>query len=182
MYKPLFLILLIFATYLIFQPRIPNFLFKPARLNYFDKLIVNTTNKNHLDPQLYWETREFYYPGVFYVFEDGLTQDHIKSFSSQNQITIRDTNSFPILVYNSAKWSSYEALVTTDKIEELVEIKGSNLVYEDKQSKIYKDDNKTYIYFTKPYDELKVTNGFIYTKDKILKNYNYWFGVSVVTE
>lgn len=183
MRNPWFLTLLIFVTFLLFQPRIPNLLSKNLRQNYFGHFIDNTTQANHLDPQTYWETREFYYPGVFYVFEDGLSSAHVEDFSQKTKIKLkRDLDSFPILVYDSPVWSSYEALVNTDKIEEIVSVVGDNLIYQDDETTIYKDGNTTYVYFIKQYDELKITNGFIYTKDKILKNYNYWFGVSVVTE
>ncbi|PIV08470.1 hypothetical protein COW38_01900 [Candidatus Collierbacteria bacterium CG17_big_fil_post_rev_8_21_14_2_50_45_7] len=178
---PLLVTLTIAICYLLFQPRIINYLLPTARTNYLDQLLQQTKSTKHLDPQKYWETREFYYPGVFYVFQDGLSIDNITDFVHQTGINLKLKGDFPILVYKSPKWSSYESLVNTNQLADLVDLPSSTPIYQDSQTIIYQIDNKVLIFFIKPYDELKVTNGFIYTKEAILKDYYYWFGVSVIT-
>ena len=174
-------LIIIIICFFSFQPRTLNYLFPSMRTSYLQQLINDTSSLGHLNPQMYWKTREFYYPGVFYVFQDGLGDNNFDNFTKQTGLSPQRLGSFPILVYNSSKWQSYEALVNTDKLEDLVKLPTSSPVYSDKETKIYVEGNKTYFFFIKSYDELKITNGFIYTKDQILKNYRYWFGVSVVT-
>lgn len=178
---PLLVFIIIVISFFSFQPRTLNYLFPSVRASYLGQLLTDTTNSSHLNPQKYWETREFYYPGVFYVFQDGLSSANIDDFSKATGIAPVQPGSFPILVYNSPKWHSYEALVNTDDLSLIVKLPSSNPVYSDAETKIYVEGDKTFFFFIKSYDELKVTNGFIYTKDQILKNYHYWFGVSVVT-
>ncbi len=178
---PVLVLIIVIISYISFQPRTLNYLFAPMRNYDMQNLIKKTSLKKHLDPQKYWETREFYYPGVFYVYQDGLTNANIDSFTKLTGIAPLQVGSFPILVYNSSKWQSYEALVNTDKIEDVVKLPSSTPIYSDSETKIYAEGDKTYFFFIKSYEELKVTNGFIYTKDEILKNYHYWFGMSVVT-
>lgn len=179
---PLIVTALILACFIIFQPRIPNYLSASSRMSSLNHLLTATSESNHLDPQKYWETREFYYPGVFYVFQDGLTQAHFDQFSKNTRITLKTESTFPILYYNSPKWQSYEALVSTNNLVDLTTLPLEQPLYQDSETKIYQVDGKTIIYFIKNYDELKITNGFIYTKEAILKKYLYWFGVSVITK
>ena len=179
---PLTMLIVILLTYFIFQPRLLNYVFPSARSASVSHMLDSAKNQNHLDSQLYWETREFYYPGVFYVYRDGLEDKHIAGFTKDTGLNLQTEGTFPILVYKSNKWMSYESLVNTSDLGKLVDVVGSTVLYEDKETKILKDGDRTYIYFIKNYDELKTTNGFIYTKEEILKDYRYWFGVSVVTK
>lgn len=178
---PLILASLIIVMFLTFQPRSLNYLSPHARTSYLNHFLNQTISTHYLDPQKYWETREFYFPGVFYVFQDGLTDQSIHNFSVQTGLALSPVESFPILIYQSPKWHSYESLVNTNQLSDLINLPNLTPLYQDSQTKIYQDGNLTYFFFIKPYDELKTTNGFIYTKEHILQDYQYWFGVSVVT-
>jgi|GEM_PF-2645521 len=178
----LILATLVFALFFMFEPRLPNYFSSHARAIILNSLISKTQANRSLNPQQYWETREFYYPGVFYVFKDGLTDQNIADFESQTMLNLKRANTFPILVYSSTKLHSYESLVNTNQLLDLVNLPDATLLYEDGETKIMKNNGLTYIFFIKPYSELMVTNGFIYTKEEILKNYQFWFGVSVITE
>ncbi len=178
---PLILAILIFLLFVAFSPRLPNYLFPSIRSQYLGRLLSSTKANSHLDSQKYWETREFYYPGVFYVYNDGLNDNNLKDFTQKTGLELKTDGTFPIFVYSSPKWHSYEALVNSNVLSDLVSLPQSLPIYQDSETQIYQLEGKTLIYFIKSYDELKTTNGFIYTNNEKLRDYRYWFGVSVIT-
>jgi hypothetical protein len=167
---------------LVFQPRLPNYFIPQVRSLYLNHFLDKTVANSHLSPQDYWQTREFYYPGVFYVYQDGLEPNHIEQFTTTTALRLHTQGTFPILFYDSPKWQSYESLVNTSELADLVDLPDYPILYSDSETKIYRTGDQTIFFFIKSYSELKITNGFIYTKEQILKDYRYWFGVSVVTE
>ncbi|EKD94133.1 MAG: hypothetical protein ACD_27C00032G0011 [uncultured bacterium] len=178
---PAFLGIFLIAAYLVISPRFSHLLFPFARQSSLDRLISQTQATRHLDAQKFWETREFYYPGVLYVYQDGLSERELSDFQTKSGLKLKSAPALPILTYDSPKWQSYEALVNTNVLSDYLNLPSSAPVYRDDETQIYLESDKTYIFFLKSYPELRVTNGFVYRSEEVLSQYNYWLGVSVIT-
>lgn len=178
---PLFISLLISILFIFFQPRLRNYLFPAFRTAYLEQLIQSTKADFKLDAQRFWQTREFYYPGVFYVAGDGLAESHLRNLEKTTGLTLPSGDQYSILVYDSPKWQSYEALVDADSLQDVITLPDLPPIYEDGETHIYQQGDTTYIYFLKSYDELRTTNGFVYRDETNLSRYRAWFGVSKIT-
>lgn len=176
-------LIIISLCFVFFTPKVTSSLFPFRRDMVFNSFLQNTRKTNVIDPQKYWEFREFYSPGYFDVSTKGIDLQKINT-------TLRELNASPtnISVYfskfNSRHLVSLEGLTKNSFLSEVFNKNKTDIkkvLFENSTSIIYKNNqNQTYVIFILPISEMEKANGFFdyNSKDKdLLKDMN-WFNIA----
>ncbi len=166
------LFVLLLAVFLITEPKISSYLFPLKRHETWNTFINQVKKTNYIDPQKFWEFREFYYPGYFTFAKNGLPITQMnKFFTSANIILKSNVSPFPFLMYQAdKKLTSLETLVAEDKLDQLIDrfsFQNISVIYSSPTSLIYtRDKNNAVIIFVETENEMLRANGFFDFREK----------------
>lgn len=183
-YKLYFLFLLIIViTWVTLTPALSNTLFPPIRQQKLSNFITTLKQTQKLDPQTYWQFREFYTPGTS-TFSNTyqISPEQIPNDVSQVLNPLKDQASIsPFLVFNSSRIHSLDAL--TAKSLDLLTYTNSSTQYLVKTPHLLlsEDEQNYYLVSLLPTTEMKKANGFFQddTNSPYFDN-KYWLDVAVI--
>lgn len=176
----LIVITIIFA---LFTPRISSSLFPFKRAMVFNQFVRQTKQNNLIDPQKFWEFREFYSPGYFEFSDKGVGPDKLATALRELEVLPQGIDLY-FSVFNSRHLVSVEGLTEKTSLNEVLnknELDIQSVMFEDSRSIIYKSiKSKTYIVFILPISEMRKANGFFEYdgKDKKLLKDKNWFSIT----
>lgn len=183
------LLIIIIVSFLIFTPKVASMLFPLKRQMILQTFISSTKQSNKIDPQKFWEFREFYSPGYFNFNRNGLTNTQIKTEESKTGILVNMKYVSRIfLTFTSPHLNSFEALVTTAKLSDVIDtamLGSKETIFSNNSTLIYKDsEERTHIIFLKPLSEMQRANGFFNYNDtdKSLVEGKNWLEVTILDE
>lgn len=147
-----------------------------------EKLVKNKT----VDPQTYWEFREFYSPGVFTINNEGIQDASVKSFYAALPEGFQSQPELSFSQFKSPLLTSIDGLTSQTSIKEIVnheEVSTTNIVTQSNTLLLYKINNNKYLLillFTP--EQMKKTNGFWnYQKDMNAINNRNWISTSIIS-
>lgn len=183
------LLVIIVISFLILTPKVASMLFPQKRQMVLQSFISSTKQTNKIDPQKFWEFREFYSPGYFTFNRNGLTNTQIKTVENKTGISVDMNNVSRIfLSFTSPHLNSYEALVSAVKLSDVVNVQtlgSKETIFSNNNTLIYKDSTKrTHIIFLKPLSEMERANGFFNYNDtdKSIVQGKNWLEVTTLDE
>ena len=181
----IFVTILIVSLFIVLSPKMSNIVFPQKRQATLNSFIENVKTKGTIDPQAYWEFREFYSPGFFTFSRDGISV--FLSKRAKNTIGLTYKIEAIDLVYSffsSQRLQSLDMLTKQSSLSGLIDGKqfqNGKLIFLNKNSLIYQKDDKTIkIVFLLTNEEMKKANGFFDYKDKdkkITEGEN-WFNIT----
>lgn len=179
----IFLLILVLFLFTLLSPKISSFLYPFKRGFLLDSFLSDTQAHKTIDPQKFWQFRDFYYPGIINFDKRGLR--NLDSFSLVEDSPINlGKQTAPFLHYSSKLIESYEMLVTnaTSPMFSLNTTKNWNILYQNVDEMIISNDKEILIVFVKPASEMVKANGFFDYKDKdkkLLENKS-WYVVTKI--
>lgn len=145
-------------------------------------LIAKSNTSKSISPQLFWETKEFCYPGDFKYQHDGFTKSQI-DIVGHDISSIFPKSAIPFLIFESKRWFSIEALVDSPQLTNMTQSVGLEVVFKSKNEEIYKmSKDRYYILFVKPISEMKSANAYydFNGHDKKFVEGKYWLSLSEI--
>lgn len=182
----LILFILIVASFCFLSPKISAQLFtfkRQATLSGF----VNNSKANGINPQGYWEFREFYSPGYFIFSRDGIDKTKLSQAKEKIGVKYNEKNiDLTFLVFSSPLTSSLDMLTKQTDLNSLIskqQLPKENIIFMNANALIYKENPKTIkVIFLINNAEMKKANGFFdYTdKDKQITEGENWFNITSI--
>lgn len=173
------LLLAVVGLFTFLSPHLSGVLYPFIRSSRWDTFVSDAVSHKHINPQKYWELREFYDGGSFVFNIDGLHDNSATSFLKNESVEVKSVYVDRILLYRtSPRTKSIDAIVTASKAAELFEITsdGKKLLQEKNEYIIGRQDNNFVVTFLKPIAEMKKANGFVnYIDYKEYLADKYWF-------
>lgn len=186
---PLLLFVVILISFVIFTPKVSSSLFPQKREVILQNFITETRKEGKINPQAYWEFREFYSPGFFKFSRAGLNKTTLSTLFKNWNISLQPTSTlFPFLLFTSPHLISVDNLTTNKTLAEIVDIKNIptvQILFQNKDSLIFQsNDNIINIIFILSGNDMKMANGFFEynDKDKKLTEGKNWFNVTQITK
>jgi len=182
------LLIIIVVSFVILSPKISSMLFPQKREMVLQTFISSIKQNNSIDAQKFWEFREFYSPGYFTFDRNGLNNTQIKTVENKTGIFVNMQHVSRIfLTFTSPHLNSYEALVTTTKLSDVVNSQalGPKTIFSNSNTLMYKDSQGlTHVIFLKPLSEMERANGFFnYTDtDKSIVAGKNWLEVTTLDQ
>lgn len=138
-----------------------------------------------VEPQQFWEIREFYGKGDILFSKDSLDKDKVRSALHNIGISLKDPAAKPFMLYVSPRWITIDSFVSSTDIIKLVDLQDQKIT-KGTTTNIYIDDQdnkKIVLLFVKPISELEKANGYFDYKqwDKELLKDKYWLSASVIS-
>jgi hypothetical protein len=185
-YLPSIIVLIIvLSLFFVLPPKIQSQLSPSQSQKLLITFIDQTKQNQKVDPQQFWQTREFYSPGSAFLQKEGLPQQQTKDILSTAGIrTNPQVTLHSFLLFQSPKWQSLETFVTKETIPDLITINNANYskIIDTPALQLYENDNSYKLIFIKPIKEMITANGFFDYKEKdmaLLKD-KYWMTVNVI--
>ena len=181
-------IFLLFILWLLLQPKISSRipLLKFKKDHRLEQFIGNSEKNQTIDPQKYWELREFYSPGYFVFKRGGLKKEEITEKLEEVNVPITAENlTFSFLTFNSPKWNSLEALVEKSSLHDYVKedkLIGKEILVNNERLLIYNEGPVIKIIFLLPMDPMENANGFFDYREvdhQLVKN-KYWLNLTKI--
>jgi hypothetical protein len=149
----------------------------------WNNFLTQVQKDKKIDPQKYWEFREFYSPGYF---TDNKTASSDQVNTALTTYGVLTSNNFSTLLSFQAPLSeSIDTLTTETTFKNLVKTPSTtSILFQNDNSLIYKsDDHHVIITFLLPLSEMKKANGFFDygEKDKKLVEGKNWFSILRIT-
>lgn len=158
------------------------------RHTVLQKFLRESQAKKTVDPQSFWQFREFYSPGHFEFSKTGFKKDALEAARTTIDMPIQKDIGTPFLVYHSPYLGSIDSLVTDHSLHTLVdekELKNIHILLKTDTTLIYEDsDNSVKMIFIKPLSEMEKANGFFDYKgsDMNIVNGKYWLNMTAIQE
>lgn len=176
--------LIISLCFIIFVPKISSKIFVQKRELAVNNLISSIQTERKINPQAYWEFREFYSPGHFDFSKSGIEKEKIEKMYKEIGITPKGVNYY-FLVFNSDNLKSLDGLTTKPALINLLgreKLNINKVLFEDKDSIVYKDElDHLYIIYVLPTSEMLTANGFFEYNNKndiALMKGKYWVNIT----
>lgn len=175
--------LIILISFFLFVPKISSSLFPFKRHMLWDTFLTQVQKDRKIDPQKYWEFREFYSPGYF---TDNKTASTDEITNALKKYGIKGDRTFTtLLVFHAKNAESIDTLTTMTKFDAIIApLPHNNILFKNNDSLIYKpDETHVVITFLKPLSEMEKANGFFdyREKDKELVKGKMWFNITKLT-
>lgn len=171
----------IIILFVFFQPKVSSLLFSLKRQIVLQTFLHEVMSQGSIDPQKYWEFREFYSPGSFILNKQGMITK--ESTALEQTVGITQKDGIPVLDFHSGKIMSIDILTTNPVLVDMLHISQKQpIIFQTKNQKIYQQSQQLFIVFALPISEMKKANGFFdYTGDdkKLLQN-KYWVNITSV--
>ncbi len=171
------------VSFLLFTPRVASSIFPFKRAMVFDGFLKNTRQVNSIDPQKYWEFREFYSPGYFDFSDKGIDATKVSNALQKLNISPQDISIY-FAKFNSKHLISLDGLTKDRALSEVFDKSKAGIkevLFENSNSIIYKNNqDQTFVVFLLPISEMKKANGFFdyENKDKNLLKDKNWFDIT----
>ena len=174
---------IIVLTFAFFTPKVSSSLFPFKRDMVFNNFLNSTKNENTIDPQKFWEFREFYSPGYFTFSKSGITKSLTKNAAKEIGINYDEKTVNLTFLFFSSQWLNSLDMLTqqTDlnKIINLGKIPQNNIIFMGKNCLIYKSNpNIIKIVFLLSNDNMQKVSGLSdYEDSKMIRGKN-WLNVT----
>ncbi len=178
--KPMHFMLLgsiLILLFIFLQPKVASIILpqnSQTRLNTFLEIIEK---EQKVDPQRYWEFREFYSPGSFDYSKNGLSID-----TASLPISLFEDDSV-ILSFRSPRLVSYDILSTHSSLQDYTaSLSAKDILLSTNNEILMSDESTTLILFLKDVEQMKKANGFLdYNgRDKNLVGNKKWLNVTMI--
>lgn len=174
----------IVALFLTLSPKISIKIFQSIKKNKFNQFNQYLLKTKDFNPQIFWQSREFFCPGYFNFDKNGLTNinfDKFNFFKKKHQI-------LTFARYSCSYFESFESLTKENQLENLVDInlikKNYQLLAENKEFLYFYDgiNKKYYLIFLVNNKKMQRAVGFFdyKEKDKNITNDKYWLSFSII--
>ena len=171
------------GLFLILTPKISARIAPFVSHSRVTEFLQDSKQTNRINPQLYWQTREFYSPGHFFFAKTGIEYSHVQEAVRKIGVPINDTKISTFLLFKSEKTNSIDALTTAKSLADIVpKLPAGEIVLNTNNEKIISDGNALYIFFLKPQDEMKTANRFYDYREmdvELLKD-KQWFNATKI--
>lgn len=175
----------IILCFLFFVPKVASALFPFKRQMLLHNFMGVVQKEKTVDPQTFWEFREFYSPGYYTVNKTGLSQNQIQIAEKSIGIFLtKQPNTNIFLSFTSPHLHSMEALVTTSSLGNVVNdqtIEKAKVLLAGNNETVFTDaKGDTYILFLKPVSDMQTANGYFDYKDvdKNIVQGKYWLDIT----
>jgi hypothetical protein len=183
------LLVFIVVLFIVLSPKVSSLLIPYKNEVLLNEFIQSTKAAGEINPQAYWQFREFYSPGHFMFARAGITTSLIENATGkigikydQKKIDLTD------LLFSSQRLSSLDMLTKQSSLSAIFDkkqFKIGQVIFMSKHSLIYQEDAKTIkIVFLLPNNDMKMANGFFDDTDidkKITEGEN-WFNITSITK
>lgn len=183
--------IVILILFVFFQPKIASHFFPQKRAVLLKTFLADVEKNKQIDPQTYWEFREFYSPGTFDFSVEGLNKELLINAIIDEKINPNKKNIDRIFLhYRSPLLVSYDMLTTNEFLKDVVipSRTRKEILFQNPSTIIYRDvsdqQNKIHIIFIKSLDEMKTANGFFDYRDidkELVKDKN-WVNVTTIQQ
>jgi len=177
--------LLIILLFAILSPKISSMIFPQKRQAILNDFINKTKLEGMINPQQYWQFREFYSPGYFTFSRTGITKSVSENVTNEigikyNQKEINLTDLF----FSSQRLTSLDMLTKQSTLNQLIdekEFQKGKIIFMSRNSLIYQKNPETIqIVFLLSNVDMQKANGFFdyKDKDKQLTEGGNWFNIT----
>lgn len=185
-----FLILtgIILASFLLFVPKVSSSLFPFKRQMIWNNFLSETTSQRKIDPQKYWEFREFYSPGYFTFSREGFKENQINQTLNDINIPIEEKSiERNFLIFNSPRIISIDSLTKLNDLNKIIDfnkLHNKKILFRNSDSIIYLENEKqAKIIFLLNSEDMKKANGFFDVNSandqRIIEN-KYWINITSI--
>ncbi|MEO6509129.1 MAG: hypothetical protein ABIO02_04185 [Patescibacteria group bacterium] len=181
-----YLILVLAFCLVVFYPRFSSTLFSFKREQSWSQYEQQIKQTKKMDPQAYWKFREFYNNGNFTYKPEGFDEKTVNAILKRMEVPVyADQINKTFLIYNSDKFTSIDALVTSQFLNQIIDPKNVQLVTYNSGDNyfILKNSNKYVLVFILPVSEMQKANGYIeYREPSVQKELEgkYWLNISEI--
>lgn len=180
------LFFIITGLFVLLTPKISSRLFPFVRQARWNSFITQTLSEGNINPQKFWEFREFYSPGYYTFDRNGL--DKLTLSKAQNIINIPLNIQYIdrfFITFTSPQLTSIEALTTANNLSKVVNLNSLNknfILLSKKNQIIYKNKQTVYLFFLKTNKEMKTANGFFdyNNQDKNIIKGKCWLDITMI--
>lgn len=168
-------------SFVLLEPKVSALIFPLKRQLVFQNFIKGVKRNGKIDPQEYWQFREFYSPGYFLFNRNGLSAKDIGNF--EQNAGVEKGKLIPFLLFTSTHLKSIDALTTDNVFFKNLKIpSGSEIIFQTSGQQIYKNNGRYTILFELRVSDMKRANGFFdYTgTDKKLVEGKYWVNITLI--
>jgi len=182
---PLSIILLIVFCFFILQPTVQTLMLPKFRTYLVNRLLINIITNKHIDPQMFWRTREFASQGSFHYEHDGFAPHETGKLTKEFGINSQQ-NPYLFLKYTSDDWPSVEGLTQAQTLDGIFSTakKQNKLIVLHNQHELvyYENPRQLRIVFVKSIEDMKKANGFLDYNgyDKELVKDRFWLCASII--
>ncbi len=177
------ILLIVSLCFILLVPKVSSRVFPQKREQILNNFISQTVKEGKIDPQKYWEFREFYSPGYFDFSEKGIDMSDLKDELSDLSRSA-DMIDLYFLGFHSKNLISLDGLTeeaSLNKVFDNRKLSVKEVLFENHNAIIYKDTNgQIYIVFLLPISEMKKANGFFDYNKKELKflDKKHWYNIT----
>jgi hypothetical protein len=179
------LTLIIIGLFVVLSPKVSSLLFPIKRQAILNDFISKTKLAGRIDPQSYWQFREFYSPGYFTFSRTGIEKSLLDKAKKEINISYDEKGIDLFPLFFSSRWlNSLDMLTKQKDLNSLIsemQIQNNKIIFMSNNSIIYKDGQNTIkIVFLLSNNDMQTANGFFdyKEKDKIITQNENWFNVT----
>jgi hypothetical protein len=179
------LVVFIVTLFFILSPKVSSLLFPIKRQTVLNEFISKTKATGVINPQDYWQFREFYSPGYFTFSRTGIPESLVVTASTKIEVTYNQKAiDLTDLYFSSQKLNSLDMLTKQSSLSNIVDQKqfqNDKLIFMNSNSAIYQEGSKTIkIVFLLTNADMQKANGFFdYTdKDKQITEGENWLNIT----
>lgn len=149
----------VLGLFVLLQPKVSSLIFPQKRAAIRAEFIQRVVADQYINPQVFWQFREFYSPGSF-TFDPKYSEvaGVLKFTYPFRQSKIE------LLKFHSPYLDSYDAIIQKNLAEQYLQEaiqQPKQILFQDLRSIIYLDQSdEMRIIFVKPIEEMMQTNGF----------------------
>lgn len=178
--------IIILTAFLLFTPKIAAKLFPFKRQAVYNNFLKTVQTDKKVNPQTFWEFREFYSPGYFTLSKAGLPMSETQKAERLIGIPLKPgAIELPFAFFQSEKTVSLDALSNKAMLSQVAANPNpGNIIFSNNSSLIYQEGGKTIkIIFIKPESEMKKAVGFFEYNDvdKKITQGKYWLNITTIT-
>ena len=168
------LVLLLVAGILLI-PKVSARLLPYNRSNEITTFVQQVRQTKQVNPQAFWELREFYSPGYFRVEKNGIEISH-------DQLSfVKRSTPLPFSFFTAPLTKSYDFLVPQSSLSAYISHPYTKILVQTPTLLISQGTDNTLIAFILPTSELLKANGFFkFSEDKKLLEGKYWLDVTLL--
>jgi hypothetical protein len=179
----------IVVLFVILSPKVSSLVFPLKRQAILNEFISKTKTAGAINPQDYWQFREFYSPGYFTFSRTGIAGSSLATASTKIGVTYnRKAIDLIDLYFSSQKLDSLDMLTKQSNLSSVVnqkQFQNDKVIFMNNNSAIYQEDNKTIkIVFLLSNNDMQKANGFFdYTdKDKKITEGENWLNITSLSD
>lgn len=175
-YAILFVMLLIGAACL--HPSFSARLWSWQRQRILDAFISQLETEKTVNPQAFWQFREFYSPGEF-----AFNPQAVGIFQTLRLVKLSDPET-EVLYFHSPKLQSTDSLITTPTLYTQKKPHSAQVLWESERATLYRSgpEELTLIFYAS-IDEMRTANGFfdyLPSEQELLQG-KYWLNQTIIT-